>query len=70
MKLTLANEKDRARYWGMAQLWSAQQDWAYYRNDKFPAIKGVAEYLANQNGETVFESYVGREYERLRQMVC
>ena len=66
MKLKLASEEDRANYWSMAKVWSAQQDWAYYQKDTFAAEKGVAEWLANQNGETCFESYVGRKYKRIR----
>ena len=62
MKLKLANDKDMANYWRKAITWADQQDWAYYQKDKFPAIKGVAEFLANTNGFTLFESYVGREY--------
>lgn len=64
MKLTLANDEDRKKFWDAAFAWSDQQDWDYYTKDAFPAIKGVAEFLANQNGETVFESYVGREYNK------
>lgn len=61
MKLKLA--EDPLKYWDIAEKWSNQQDWDYYYPDKFPAIKGVAEFLANEDGLTLFESYVGREYE-------
>jgi len=60
MKLKLANN---SKYWRIAKEWGDQQDSAYYRRDKFLAVKGVAEYLANEDGLTLFESYVGREYE-------
>ena len=63
MKLKLASDVQRARYWDTATAWADQQDWLYYVNDRFPAVKGVAEFLANQDGYTVFESYVGREYD-------
>jgi hypothetical protein len=62
MKLKLASDEDRDKYWRIAFAWRDQQEWAYYQPDKFAAAKGVAEFLANQNGETCFESYVGREY--------
>lgn len=64
-ELRLASEKDRQRYWGLAIDWCDQQDWRYYCDDRYPALKGVAEYLANQNGETIFMSYVGRNYEKI-----
>ena len=62
MKLKLANNEQA--YWDTAFAWADQQDWAYYNDDKFPATKGVAEFLANQDGYTLFESYVGREYDK------
>lgn len=64
MKLKIATEKQMVKYWTLAQAWSDQQDWNFYRKDEFVARKGVAEYLANQDGLTVFYSFVGREYER------
>ena len=63
MKLKLASNAQRVEYWDKAFVWSGQQDWAYYNDDRFPAEKGIAEFLANEDGYTVFESYVGREYE-------
>ena len=65
MKLKMANENLREKYWDTARAWSCQQDWAYYRTDEFPSVKGVAEFLANQDGYTVFESYVGRNYDKI-----
>ena len=61
MKLKLA--EDRLKYWNIAFAWEEQQSWKFYVQDKFPAAKGIAEYLANQDGYTLFESYVGREYD-------
>ena len=63
MKLKLA--EDWLKYWDIAFRWAHQQDWSYYEKDTFPAVKGVAEYLANQDGCTIFESYVGREYDSI-----
>ena len=65
MKLKLASKEQRDKYWDVAFDWSNQQDWAYYNDDRFPAEKGIAEFLANQDGYTLFESYVGREYDKL-----
>lgn len=63
MKLKLA--KDTEKYWKAAATWASQQDWAYYQHDRFPAIKGLAEFLANQEGETIFEGWAGREYKKV-----
>ena len=65
MKLKLADDEQRTKYWNRAKAWSDQQDWDYYQKDAFASNKGIAEFLANQDGYTVFESYVGREYEKV-----
>jgi len=64
MTLTLANEKDRNRYWGLAQQWADQKSWSFTsEQDKYVSLQAVSEYLANQNAETVFMSNIGEEYE-------
>ncbi len=63
MKLKLA--EDKQKYWDIGKAWSKQQDWDYYKKDEFPAVKGVAEFRANQDGVTLFMSYVGRAYEKV-----
>lgn len=65
MKLKLAEDPTNSKYWKIGMAWAEQQDWAYYKPDRFPAVKGIAEYLANQDGFTLFYSYVGREYEKV-----
>lgn len=63
MILKMSTDEQIKEYWDKAKVWSDQQDWAYYRTDEFAARKGIAEYLANQDGLTVFYSNVGREYD-------
>ena len=65
ISLTLASQKDIDRYWGIAAAWADQVSWKYYQNQRFTQIKGIAEFLANQDGFTVYYSNVGQEYKKL-----
>lgn len=52
--MRLTTDKEAVQYFAAAQTWIATK--AIFRDAKFVATSAVAEYIANQNGHTLYPS--------------
>lgn len=62
-KLKMA--QDWKDYWDRAEQWADQQDWSYYNKDRNASVRAVAMFMANQDGVSVMEGWVGTEYKKV-----